>query len=518
MADGKDEQAAIVAFLAAADTLAPGETAERHDTHGAHVFLAGDVALKIKRAVRYPYMDFSTLDLRRKALERELEINRRAAPDIYLGVTPITREADGRLTLGGTGEPVEWALRMRRFEQSALLSRLAQKGLAPETLDALADEVYRSHAMAPVVPAGDTVASLLGVVEQITGGLADAPRMGIALARFHEAASLLAARHAGLIERRAAAGMVRRCHGDLHLENIVLWHGRPTLFDAIEFDEKLATVDTLFDLAFLLMDLEQRAGRPAANRVLNRYLWRSQSALDLEGLALLPLLLALRAGIRAMVGIQRGRLAADNTKAGLEHSGRRYLRAAIGYLEPPAARLVAVGGFSGTGKSTLARGLAPALGPAPGAVHLRSDLERKAMHGVDELDRLPVSAYSAAESRRVYDLLSSKAGAVLAAGHAVIVDAVFSAPEERAAIEAVARARHVGFDGVWLTADPAVLARRIADRSNDASDATADVLQAQLQRGAGPVSWCTIDAGGEAADTLVKAERALVSRTAKTQT
>ena len=514
MADDESEQAAVIAFLAAPGTLAAGVTAERLETHGAHVFLAGDHAFKIKRAVRHSYMDFSTLALRRRALERELEINRGSAPEIYLDLMAITREAGGSLALGGAGVPVEWALRMRRFEQTSLFSHLASKGLPAETLNALGDEVHRSHAAAPVAPGSGTLARLLGVIDQITGGLGEAPDLAATLEGFRAAATRQVQQHGALIERRAAAGMVRRCHGDLHLENIVLWHGRPTLFDAIEFDEDLATVDTLYDLAFLLMDLEQRAGRPAANLVLNRYLWRSQSMFDLEGLALLPPFLALRAGVRAMVCLQRARLASAETRRGLERSGRSYLDAAIAYLEPPAARLIAVGGFSGTGKSTLARALGPRLGPAPGAVHLRSDLERKALHGVDELQRLPASAYSAAEGRRVYEALSCKARAALAAGHAVIADAVFSTPEERAAIEAVAREQHIAFDGLWLTASAAVLAGRIARRTNDASDATADVLHAQVQRGTGHMTWREIDASGDAAATLATAERALaVSRT-----
>ena len=214
---------------------------------------------------------------------------------------------------------------------------------------------------------------------------------------------------AATLDERAAAGFVRRCHGDLHLANIVMWEGRPALYDAIEFDEAVATIDTLYDLAFLLMDLDRHNQRPAANIVLNRYLWQSGMPLDLQGLIAMPLFLALRAAIRAMVTADR---AAQEDREGREtdlEKARHYLRAALGYLEVAPPQLVAVGGLSGTGKTTLAASLAPWLGRAPGAIHLRTDLERKRLAGVGELDRLPESAYSQEARKRIYDVLHEKA-------------------------------------------------------------------------------------------------------------
>ena len=257
-----------------------------------------------------------------------------------------------------------------------------------------------------------------------------------------------ALRHAAaVLNERAAAGFVRRCHGDLHLNNIVLWRGRPVLFDAIEFDEELATIDTLYDLAFLLMDLDKRGQRGVANVVLNRYLWRSGAELDLHGLAALPLFLGLRAAIRAMVTAERAQQEGADASVRDRQRARDYLQAANAYLAPCPPRLIAVGGLSGTGKSTLARELAPELGPAPGAVHLRSDLERKRLHGVEATVRLAPETYTQAASDRVYAVLYEKARDVLAAGHAVIVDAVFAEPEERARIEGVAAELGVPFPG-----------------------------------------------------------------------
>lgn len=505
------DQSEIIAFLSspAAFGLA-GEPALRLDTHGAHVFAAGDIAFKIKRAVRFHYLDFSTLEKRRQALLRELEINRAHAPEIYIGVMPITRAADGRLRFDGDGEIVEWTLRMRRFEQSELLSAIASRGLAEGLLKQLADVVHRSHAVAPVVRMTDPCARLASIAEEVRGALAatwpDDARW------LHDRVLALLDGSAAIIERRAQAGFVRRCHGDLHLANIVLWRGRPTLFDALEFDEDLATIDTLYDLSFLLMDLEARASRAAANLVLNRYLWRSNATLDLEGVAALPVFLALRAGIRAMTTQQRAASQAAEEAVATTREAHRYLDLAQCYATPRRPTLVAVGGLSGTGKTTLAAALAPLLGPSPGALHLRSDLERKALAGVDELDRLPASAYGQPQNKRVYDVLVEKSSLALGAHHAVVTDAVYADGEERAAIEAVATRAGVEFAGVWLEASAELIMARVEQRRGDASDATADVVAAQLERGTGEHGWIVVDACGTAAATLANAIAALRQR------
>jgi predicted kinase len=225
------------------------------------------------------------------------------------------------------------------------------------------------------------------------------------------------------------------------------------------------------------------------------------------GLQALPLLLALRASIRAMVTVDRSaqedRRAAEKDR----QQARAYLRAALDYLAPASPQLVAVAGLSGTGKSTLAAALAPALGAAPGAVHLRSDLERKSMFGVAEAVRLPVEAYSTEASRRVYDLLCRKARLALAAGQSVVVDAVYARTEERTAIEAVASDLEVPFRGLWLTAAGDQLARRVAARRNDASDATPEFVASQLTWDTGVLSpaWARVDASAGRDETLQRA-------------
>lgn len=485
-----------------------GAGARTFETHGARVFVGPQRALKIKRAVRYTYMDFSTLEKRHAALRRELEINRPAAPEIYLGLVPITEANDGTLALAGAGRTVEWALEMRAFRQQDLLAEIAAKApfgpeLAAATADAVLD-MHREAAPALVPPGGlDRIVAELAEALPASAGTIDAAE---AVALTHD----LAAEHARLaplLDSRRRDGHVRRCHGDLHLANIVLWKGKPVPFDALEFDEALATIDVLYDLAFLLMDLDRRDRRADANAILNRYLWRSGTASDLDALAALPLFLALRAGIRAMVATQKAALSDAAGAARAEAVG--YFRAAQSYLLPAPPTLVAIGGLSGTGKSTLGAALAPALGRAPGAIHLRSDLERKALAGVDALDRLPPSAYTPAAAAAVYARLLERARHVLDAGHSVVLDAVYARPEERAEIEALAAAHADRVAFIWLDAPADVLRDRVAARRADASDATPDVVDRQLARGVGDVGWTRIEAGASAAATFALARARL---------
>jgi uncharacterized protein len=502
-------QEEVIAFLADPSSY-PGITrVDRIETHANLVFLAGSEAWKIKRAVHFDYMDFSTLEKRRAACVREIAVNQRLAPALYLGAVAITRSMHGGLEFGGGGEIVEWAVHMRRFQQGALLSNVAAREEITSPLAmSLADTVFESHRNADraTVPSG--ARQMQGLVGALCGGLSQSHVLDTRLIRaFCEHAQAQLSRAEAVLEQRASRGCIRRCHGDLHLANIVLWHGQPLLYDAIEFDEKLATIDTLYDLAFLLMDLDWHRQRRAANLILNRYCWRSQDDVDLMGLQALPLFLGVRAGVRAMVGADRA--AQESAAASLRSRARAqaYVHAAIGYLTPPAPQLIAVAGLSGSGKSTLAAALAPTLAPSPGAMHFRSDLERKTLFGVSETVRLPASAYASDVSGTVYEMLNRKAAIALAAGHSVVVDAVYARTEERRGIELVARACGRPFRGIWLKADAEQLIARVMARRNDASDATADVVRQQLSLDTHPVSppWTAIDSGHSMEETLAQA-------------
>lgn len=473
-------QAEAAAFLQRLSGAAPIET------HISAVFVGGETAWKLKKAVALGFLDFTRLEDRERLCRRELDLNRPHAPAIYRDVVPLTRGTDGALRQGGTGQAVEWVLRMTPIPPGDFLDRIAP---TPALLDAVADAVAAMHAAAPRETA-DAPAALADILD---GNVRSARRAGLPPARVEAwaAAARAALAHAApALAARGAAGFVRRCHGDLHLGNICLWEGRPTLFDALEFDEALATIDVGYDLAFLLMDLDLRHGRAAANRVLNRYVARTGDAGLVAGL---PVWLSLRAMIRAHVAATRG-----------EDAGA-LLAAAEAHLRPAAPRLLAVGGLQGTGKSTLARALAPAIGRCPGALVLRSDEIRKRRFGVAPEQRLPPGAYAEAVSRVVHAEMFAAARAALADGQAVILDAVFLDPVQRRAAEAPAREAGLPFDGLWLEAPLETLRARLAARRGDASDADEAVLLRAAEADPGPIAWHRIAADDGATAAAARA-------------
>jgi len=500
MDSGRDLQGRVFDFLESSN-FGAAKGGKRIDTHASVVFLADDRVLKIKRAVRLPFLDYSTLEKRKSACEEELKVNAGNAPELYRRVVAITRADDGDLQIGGSGTPVEWAIEMARFDEEQTLDRIAEtQKIRPSLAIFVAEKILQSHQKAPRADGKTWLASIAGIIDRNTTKFRNV--RGIDLhavdqldARSHDHVATLQA----LLERRAEQGFVRRCHGDLHLANIALVDGKPLLFDAIEFDPVIATTDVLYDLAFTLMDLIHFDNEAASNAVFNRYLVGASDD-NLDGLAVLPLFLSMRAAIRAHVLFTKSELMIDGKAAW--HVAKRYFDLALRLVSPKPPTLVAIGGLSGTGKSVLAKALAGTVEPPPGAVVLRSDVLRKHLFDVSETTALPREAYQAGTSQRVYALLSKTATRVLAQGCSVILDAAFLREAQRVGLPDLAHRQHARFVGLFLISDLATRLSRIQRREHDASDATRDVALQQEAAGFGVVNWHQVDASGTPEDTL----------------
>jgi len=276
------------------------------------------------------------------------------------------------------------------------------------------------------------------------------------------------------------------------------------LFDAIEFDALIASVDVLYDLAFPMMDFIQRGRRAASNTLLNRYL-STTSDDNIDALRALPLFLSLRAAIRAKVLLARFDRTSEDTAIATQQAPS-YFELALRLVHPSSPTLVAVGGLSGTGKSVLARALAPDVLPQPGAVVLRTDVLRKQLFQVNEGDRLPESGYRPEITTQVYETIAKRAERILSQGHSVIVDAVFARESERAAITDVAKRLNIRFVGLFLVTDLATRLGRVALREKDASDATPALARLQEEYDLGAIDWTIIDASGLAEETVKRCQ------------
>ncbi|MFO1125427.1 MAG: AAA family ATPase [Methylocystis sp.] len=469
----------VVRFLASLD----GGAERIVTTHISVVALSKTHAYKLKKAVRFSYLDFSTPAVRLEMCEREAALNIRFAPELYLGARRVTRERDGRLALDGAGEMIDAVVVMRRFADEDLFDEIANNGrLTREMVETLARRIANTHDAAPPDHERGGAAAMRRTLGDAALSLRNAAPAGV------DEIEALLARHRGaldaqaaLLDRRKAEGKVRRCHGDLTLRNICLFEGAPTLFDCLEFDDELATIDVLYDIGFLLMDL-WRARAPAfANLALNRYL---DARDETDGLPLLPFFMSLRAAIRAHV---------EASQQNAER-GRLYFDLAATLLAPSKGAVIAIGGLSGSGKSSVAAALAPSIGCPPGARIINSDRIRKRLFGLPPTARLPRDAYASAVSAKVYDEMFEAAARTAELGWPVIVDAVFDRPEDRAAIKAAAGRARAPFFGVWLDLDLTRRAARVEARINDVSDATCEVLTAQMKKATGAIEWLKVDA------------------------
>lgn len=469
----------------------PHPTTDIHliETHISWVILTGDYVYKLKKPCNLGFLDFSTLERRRGFCAEEVRLSGRFAPDLYLGVVPITGSADAP-HVDGAGVPIEWALKLRQFDEAGRLDRLFDAGrFSGADCDRLGAEIAGvEQRLAVADPAAgwggpDAFAAIVRMnLDQLVAARPDA-RGRAEAARAWIEREVDAARP--VIEARLATGKIRECHGDLHLANIVLRDGAMMAFDGIEFNDALRWIDVANDIAFLAMDFHARRRPDHAARLLSSWM---EAADDHAAARVLPLYMVYRAIVRAAVAAIRFQQATtdgnDADAAAARADCDRYLDLAEQLTVRPAPRLFITSGISGSGKTRLAEQVVAACG----AIRIRSDVERKRLAGMAATDRPTDAAatqalYHPALTERVYERLATLADSLLAAGWSVVIDAACTRRAQREGLAGVAR--HRGVPLVWLEFDiPAelVLARVAARQSagTDASDASVDVVRSQL--------------------------------------
>lgn len=449
-------------------------------THASYVLLTGDYAYKIKKPVNFVFFDYSTLEKRQHFCREELRMNRPLAPEIYLEVLSIAREGE-RYNLAGTGEVVEYALKMRQFPQTMLWSHLFDRGeLTLELMEELGRTVAAFHAGAAT---NDYIRSL-GSAEKIRAAFEEnyrqsKPYIGSVQTRqqFEETKQFtdrFFEQEFPLLQQRQAQNKIREVHGDLHLKNICLWEGKVRLFDRIEFNEEFRFVDTMYDVAFTVMDLEARGRVDLGNAFLNTYL---EETGDWEGLQVLPLYLSRQAYVRAKVTSFLLDDAAVSTeeKEKARETAANYYRLAWNYTKTHNGRMVMMSGLSGSGKSTIARQLARDWG----AIHLRSDAVRKHLAGLDLQERGSDTIYTPEMSQKTYARLLELAKISVRKGFSVILDAKYDRVSLRKPVIAMCESLQIPLQILHCTAPLALLRDRVAARRGDISDATPELLARQ---------------------------------------
>ena len=455
------------------------------ETHISWVLLTGSFAYKIKKPMNFGFLDFTDLDKRKHFCAEELRLNQRLADDLYLEVLPITG-SESAPQLGGEGPAIEYALKMRQFPQSQLLSAVQARGeLTPAHIDALARQIAEFHGNTPAVAESHPLCSPQAIVapmrqnfEQIRPLLSDAAdlRQLEALEAWTEANIT---RLEPLLAQRAANGSIRECHGDIHLGNATLLDGEVVLFDCIEFNEEFRLIDIASDIAFLAMDLEDRGLKALSRRLLSAWLEHSG---DYDALQLLNLYKAYRALVRAKVALFSLAHQSDAVqKAATLRQYRNYANLAESYSAIPSPFLSITSGVSAVGKSHVALRLVEALG----AIRLRSDVERKRLFGEQtEADKgtLRAGIYSPEATAATYQRLHQLADGALHAGFPVVLDAAYLKREQRAAAWQVAEQNGAPFLILDCQAPMEVIAAWLQQRQaegSDPSDATLEVIEAQ---------------------------------------
>ncbi len=487
-----DQTALIAALLQPGRYPHPAAAVEHLQTHISHILLAGDYAYKVKKPLNLGFLDFTSLARRKYYCEEELRLNGRLAPELYLDCVPISGSVAEPRWGDSSGPVLDYAVRMRRFPQTALLDQVLLAGrLEPHHLDALARRLAEFHR---AIPAADPAAPF-GTPERVqqpmldnftqTRPLLTDPADLSTLAAVEQWTLAAFARLCPRLAERKAGGWIREGHGDLHLGNMVLTTGdQVVIFDCIEFNEDFRWIDVINDLAFLTMDLYSRQAGPFAQRVLNTYLEYSG---DFAGAALLDYYQIYRAMVRAKINAIEASEddVPEATRAVAREQCRAYLQLALNLTRPPAPFLLITHGVSGSGKS---RRTSQLLEIFPGAIRIRADVERKRLFGLGPLEDsssvFGQGLYTPDASARTYQRLLELADRLLVAGHPVLVDATFQKRVHRQPFRELAARRGVPFILLDCVAEPAVLRERVAARrlrGDDAAEADVAVLERQLQ-------------------------------------
>lgn len=480
-------------------------------SHIALLFMAGDYVLKLKRAVLLPNVDFSTPQKRRVACVREMRRSTVYAPHLIIGVRSVRRLPDGQIVLGGQmGVEIDSVLVMHRLKKSEILG-LNLPGADFDRFEVmdLAEQLADLHCKAKTFRTKWSYADIQNVIKGIAVSLSDFTTFipAQSLQELTQKSLQFLERQAPLIALRQKGGYVRKCHGELLLSNIARDNGKYLFFSPIEYNETFDCIDTLYDLAYLLMDFERRGLRRLANILFNHYLAYTN---DTSGYPLLPLYQSMRAASRAVICARKSLIVTDKEKEEAQKSAQRYFNLALHFLGLNKPALIACGGFSGSGKSRVARELGGLLNPAPGAVILRDDVVKKQMAGCPLNEKLSKSYQTAAFEQVVYDVLRQQAQAALSVGSIVIIDALFHNENERIKVKNLAQKLSVPFVGLWIEAPIEVRLSRVKNRKRNPSDIrNSEQLEEQLLTQIGVVDWDCINTNQERDDTISEVVRIL---------
>jgi hypothetical protein len=449
-------------------------------THVSYVTLTGDYAYKVKKAVDFGFLNYSTLEKRKHFCEEELRLNQRSAAPIYLEALPIAQQ-DNTFILGSDDQVVEYAVKMRQFPQSALLSHMFERGeLTEDLLRQLAEAIAQFHLSAQT----DDYIRAFGTVENVrqsidenydqTRGFIGGPQTQQQFDETKAYTDEFFATRQDLFQQRIDQDKIRACHGDLHLNNICYWQDQLLLFDCIEFNEPFRFVDVMFDIAYIIMDLTVAGRDDLAAIFLSHYVEQTG---DWEGLQILPLYVSRQSYVRAKVTsfLLGDPSVSEEDKQAAAAKAAKYYTLAWSYVQQRHGRLLVMSGLSGSGKSTVARELSRQMG----AIYMRSDAVRKHLAGVPVYERGDNSLYTSEMSQKTYGRLIDLGTLLASQGYVVILDAKFDTQANRERAIAAAKSHDLVPTIVHCEAPIDILKERVQTRSGDIADATLEVLEKQ---------------------------------------